>query len=53
MGQELKDAGKVDYMMAVTGSTYDIYPLHTAMGGYIFGKDADGNLEPPGSGCGQ
>ena len=27
MGQELKDAGKVDYIMAVTGSTYDIYPL--------------------------
>jgi len=46
MGQELKDAGKVDYIMAVTGSTYDIYPLDTAMGGYIFGKDADGNWNP-------
>jgi maltose-binding protein MalE len=46
MGQALKDEGKVDYIMAVTGTTYDVYPLDTAMGGYIFGKDDAGNWNP-------
>jgi maltose-binding protein MalE len=46
IGKELKDAGKVDYIMAVTGTTYDVYPLDTAMGGYIFGKDDKGNWNP-------
>lgn len=43
MGEALKADGKVDYIMAVTGSTYDIYPLFTAFGGYIFSKDDKGN----------
>ena len=42
MGEALKAEGKVDYIMSVTGTTYDIYPLDTAFGGYIFGKDANG-----------
>ncbi len=46
MGTELKDAGTVDYIMAVTGTTYDVYPLDTALGGYIFGKDDAGNWNP-------
>jgi maltose/maltodextrin transport system substrate-binding protein/arabinogalactan oligomer/maltooligosaccharide transport system substrate-binding protein len=46
IGQALKAEGKVTYIMAVTGSTYDIYPLFTAFGGYIFGKDAQGNYDP-------
>ena len=46
MGKALKDAGKVDYVMAVTGTTYDVYPLFTSFGGYIFGKDANGNWNP-------
>ena len=46
MGQALKDEGKVDYAMAVTGTTYDVYPLDTALGGYIFGKDDAGNWNP-------
>jgi arabinogalactan oligomer / maltooligosaccharide transport system substrate-binding protein len=32
--------------MAVTGTTYDAYPLFTSFGGYIFGKDASGNWNP-------
>jgi maltose-binding protein MalE len=32
--------------MAITGSTYDLYPLFTSFGGYIFGKDAQGNYDP-------
>lgn len=43
VGEALKAEGKVDYIMAVTGTTYDIYPLFTAFGGYIFGKDDKGN----------
>lgn len=43
MGEALKAEGKVTYIMAVTGTTYDLYPLFTSFGGYIFGKDAQGN----------
>jgi hypothetical protein len=32
--------------MAVTGTTYDLYPLFTSFGGYIFGKDDQGNYDP-------
>lgn len=46
VGRALKDEGKVQYVMAVTGTTYDAYPLFTSFGGYIFGKDADGNWNP-------
>jgi maltose-binding protein MalE len=46
MGEALKKEGKVDYIMSVTGTTYDVYPLDTAMGGYIFGKDDKGNYNP-------
>jgi len=46
MGEALKAEGKVDYIMALTGTTYDIYPLQTAFGGYIFGKNADGSWNP-------
>lgn len=43
IGEALKKEGKVQYIMAATGTTYDLYPLFTAFGGYIFGKDAKGN----------
>lgn len=46
IGRALKDEGKVQYVMAVTGTTYDAYPLFTSFGGYIFGKDANGNWNP-------
>jgi maltose-binding protein MalE len=46
IGEALKDEGKVTYIMAVTGTTYDLYPLFTSFGGYIFGKDAQGNYNP-------
>ncbi len=51
MGEALKTEGKVDYIMAVTGTTYDVYPLYTAFGGYIFGK-TDGNWNPQDLGIG-
>lgn len=46
IGEALKAEGKVSFIMALTGTTYDIYPLNTAFGGYIFGKDAAGNWNP-------
>ena len=46
MGEALKKEGKVDYIMSVTGTTYDAYPLFTSFGGYIFGKDDKGNWNP-------
>jgi maltose/maltodextrin transport system substrate-binding protein/arabinogalactan oligomer/maltooligosaccharide transport system substrate-binding protein len=46
IGEALKAEGTVDYIMAVTGTTYDAYPLFTSFGGYIFGKDANGNWNP-------
>jgi maltose/maltodextrin transport system substrate-binding protein/arabinogalactan oligomer/maltooligosaccharide transport system substrate-binding protein len=45
-GEALKAEGKVDYIMAVAGGTYDVYPLYSSLGGYIFGKDASGNWNP-------
>ena len=46
MGEALKAEGKVTYIMAVTGTTYDIYPLFTSFGGYIFGKNDAGDWDP-------
>lgn len=46
IGEALKNEGKVTYIMALTGTTYDLYPLFTAFGGYIFGKDDKGNYNP-------
>lgn len=46
IGEALKAEGTVDYIMAVTGTTYDVYPLYTSLGGYIFGKDDSGNWNP-------
>ncbi len=46
MGEALKAKGKATYIMAVSGTTYDLYPLFTAFGGYIFSKDDAGNWNP-------
>jgi maltose-binding protein MalE len=46
MGEALVAEGKTTYVMAVTGTTYDAYPLFTSFGGYIFGRDAAGNYDP-------
>jgi arabinogalactan oligomer / maltooligosaccharide transport system substrate-binding protein len=46
IGKELQDDGISDYGFALTGTTYDAFPLQTAFGGYIFGRDAGGNYNP-------
>jgi arabinogalactan oligomer / maltooligosaccharide transport system substrate-binding protein len=45
VGEALKADGKVTYVMAVTGTTYDLYPLFTSFGGYIFGRQANGDWD--------
>lgn len=46
IGTALQESGDATYGLALTGTTYDAFPLHTAFGGYIFGRDADGNYDP-------
>ncbi|MCO5188612.1 MAG: maltose ABC transporter substrate-binding protein [Anaerolineae bacterium] len=46
MGQALMESGDATQVIALTGTTYDIFPLNTGFGGYIFGQDADGNYDP-------
>jgi len=46
IGEALKAEGKVDYIMSITGTTYDLYPLFTSFGGFIFEKDENGNWNP-------
>jgi arabinogalactan oligomer / maltooligosaccharide transport system substrate-binding protein len=49
-GKELKAAGKVSEIMALpvgaNGDAYHMYPIYTAGGGYLFGKDAEGGYDP-------
>jgi arabinogalactan oligomer/maltooligosaccharide transport system substrate-binding protein len=49
-GQALKTAGKVTNILALqvgqTGDAYHIYPLFSAGGGYLFGKQANGAWNP-------
>jgi hypothetical protein len=43
IGRALIAEGQVTYGMGVSGPSYDLYPLMTAYGGYIFGRDDAGN----------
>jgi maltose/maltodextrin transport system substrate-binding protein/arabinogalactan oligomer/maltooligosaccharide transport system substrate-binding protein len=43
VGRTLIADGSVTYGLGVSGTTYDLYPLMTAYGGYIFGRDDAGN----------
>ncbi|MCB0006103.1 MAG: extracellular solute-binding protein [Anaerolineales bacterium] len=46
MGAALVDSGDTTYALALTGTTYDSYPLQTAFGGYVFGLNDDGTYNP-------
>ena len=46
IGTQLQADGKTTYGFALTGTTYDAFPLQTAFGGYIFGRDDNGNYNP-------
>ncbi len=42
MGGALVDSGDATYALALTGTTYDAFPLQTAFGGYVFGVNDNG-----------
>lgn len=46
IGTALQESGNATYGFALTGTTYDAFPLDTAFGGYIFGRDDAGNYNP-------
>jgi len=46
VGGALMEEGVVDNAMIFPNTQYHIYGLDTAYGGYIFGKDAEGNFNP-------
>jgi maltose-binding protein MalE len=44
IGAALMDAGSIDQVIEFPDLTYNTYPLYTSFGGYIFGRDGDGNF---------
>ena len=46
VGGALVDSGDATYALALTGTTYDAFPLQTAFGGYVFGVNEDGTYNP-------
>lgn len=44
IGADLMAAGEIDQVIEFPDLTYNTYPLYTSYGGYIFGRDADGNF---------
>lgn len=45
-GSALVDSGEATYALALSGTTYDAFPLMTAFGGYVFGINDDGTYNP-------
>lgn len=43
LGMTLQGAGSITWGFSLSGTTYDAYPLMTANGGYVFGKNPDGS----------
>ncbi|MGV8048856.1 MAG: extracellular solute-binding protein [Anaerolineaceae bacterium] len=52
ISKQLIADGKVEYGIALAGTSYDAYPWMTSQGGYIFGVDAEGNYNPDDVGVG-
>lgn len=46
IGTQLVNEGKAESAIGLPDLGYNIYPLYTAFGGYIFGRDAEGNHTP-------
>jgi arabinogalactan oligomer/maltooligosaccharide transport system substrate-binding protein len=44
IGTELVKSGKAESAIGLPDLTYNIYPLYTSFGGYIFGRDAAGSF---------
>lgn len=46
IGTALVESGDADSAIGLPDLTYNTYPLYTSYGGYIFGRDEDGNFTP-------
>lgn len=46
IGTDLVKAGKAESVIGLPDLGYNIYPLYTAFGGFIFGRDANGSFDP-------
>lgn len=44
IGKELVDSGQADAAIGLPDLGYNIYPVYTSFGGYIFGRDAAGSF---------
>jgi maltose-binding protein MalE len=44
IGTELIDNGDIDSVIGFPDLTYNAYPIYTTFGGYIFGRDENGNF---------
>lgn len=44
IGTALVESGEAESAIGLPDLTYNIYPLYTSYGGYIFGRDAEGNF---------
>ena len=45
-GKKLQDDKKATYCLGFGSSDYHLFSVYTSFGGYIFGKDANGNYNP-------
>ena len=45
-GSALQASGDTTFGMALSGTTYDAFPIMTSFGGYVFGQDDAGNYDP-------
>jgi len=52
VSKTLIDEGKIQYGIVLAGTSYDAYPWMTSQGGYIFGRDANGDYDPSDVGVG-
>ncbi len=52
ISRQLIDEGKIEYGIALAGTSYDAYPWMTSQGGYIFGLDENGDYNPQDVGVG-
>lgn len=52
IGRELVDSGQTQYAIALPDLGYNYFPVYTAFGGYIFGRDETGSYTPDDVGMG-
>jgi maltose/maltodextrin transport system substrate-binding protein/arabinogalactan oligomer/maltooligosaccharide transport system substrate-binding protein len=45
-GGDLMESGEITYALALENNGYKVYPILTNFGGYVFGRDENGNWNP-------